>query len=177
MDLYVIVLIPHLDLKNKIKALKVEIQSLTGSKKALNSPAHITLQRPFRKESEIEDKLMKALKLFATKQKPFQVNLSNFDCFEPRVIFVNIQKSYELKKLHSDLNFVLLDHLNFKQKEINTTIHPHITIASGDLSQSWFYKIWPAYKDRKFMDSFNVQSIFLLKHNGKLWNVHQEFLF
>lgn len=177
MDLYFIALIPHQALRAEIRALKNEIFNNTGSKKALNSPAHITLQRPFRRNSEFEVNLISCLKLFADRQKSFTVSISGFDYFEPRVIFVNILKSKELYELHANLNLVLLDQLAFEQKEINVHIRPHITIATRDLSRNDFYKVWPAYKNRKYHGEFKAKSIFLLKHNGTSWGIMQEFLF
>lgn len=177
MDLYVIVLIPNLDLRKEIKVLKNEIKTNTGSKKALNSPAHITIQRPFRREVEFEEKLIHSLNVFASIQDLFTVTLAGFDCFEPRVIFVNVKKSKEIQKIHTELNSVLLDQLGFAHKEISLEIHPHITIANRDLSKRAFYKVWPTYKDRKFKAEFKVKSIFLLKHNGSSWDIFREFLF
>jgi len=177
MDLYVIVLIPNLELRKEIKLLKNEIKTRTGSKKALNSPAHITIQRPFRRDIVFEDNLINKLNVFAACQETFIVNLSGFDCFEPRVIFVDIKKSKEIQKLHIELNNVLLGQLDFELKEISLDIHPHITIANRDLSKSNFYKVWPSYNDREFEAEFKVKSIFLLKHNGSSWDTFREFLF
>jgi len=177
MALYFIALIPVPGLRKEIRSLKDEIKTVTGAKKALNSPAHITLQRPFKRIIEFEEKLISKLKLFAEAQYPFTVSLSGFDCFEPRVIFVAIQNSKEIQKLHTELNSFLLDYLDFETKEINTNIHLHITIATRDLNKNIFHKVWPRYKDRKFNRKFTVKSIFLLEHNGKSWDVIQEFLF
>jgi len=177
MDLYFIALIPHQALRAEISALKNEIFNNTGSKKALNSPAHITLQRPFRRNHEFEVNLISCLKLFASKQKSFKISLSGFDYFEPRVIFVDVLKSKELNILQTNLNLVLLDQLAFEQKELNVHIHPHMTIATRDLSKNAFYKVWPTYKNRRYHGEFTVKSIFLLKHNGTSWDILQEFLF
>lgn len=177
MALYFIALIPHAALRKEIRALKDEININSGAKKALNSPAHITLQRPFKRDTKFEGKLISKLKLFAETHYSFTVSLSGFDCFEPRVIFVAIQNSEEIQKLHTELNSLLVDHLDFESKEISTNIHPHITIATRDLSKKSFCDVWPTYKDRKFIRAYTAKSIFLLKHNGKSWNILQEFLF
>ena len=177
MALYFVALIPLTTLRKEIKALKNEIKINTGAEKALNAPAHITLQRPFKRTAEFEGKLISHLKLFASLQNSSIVSLTGFDSFEPRVIFVDVQNSNEIQKLHIGLNSVLLDELGFEKKEISTNIHPHITIATRDLSKEAFREVWPSYKDRKFKSEFRVKSIFLLKHNGKSWDVLQEFLF
>lgn len=177
MDLYFIALIPHPALSKEIRALKDEIYKNTGAKKAFNAPAHITIQRPFRRADTFENKLKDTLKLFAAGQNSFSIALSGFGCFEPRVIFVDVLKTTALLRLHADLYTVLSDDLDFKPKEMNETIHPHVTIATRDLNKSSFYKVWPTYKDREFENEFTAKSIFLLKHNGKIWEILDEFLF
>jgi 2'-5' RNA ligase len=177
MDLYFVALIPHLALRKEIKALKKEIHTNTGAKKALNSPAHITIQRPFKRDNCFEDNLVSNLNLFAAKQKSFVITLSGFDCFKPRTIFVDVQESPFLKKLNQEINSVLFDELDFDQKELSTNINPHITIATRDLNKKEFFRVWPTYKNRVFDAKFMVKSIFLLKHNGKNWDIIQEFLF
>ena len=177
MSLYFIALIPDLSLRKEIKVLKDEIYTNTGAKKALNSPAHITIQRPFRRDDDFEDLLVSNLKLFATDQKSFKVKLSGFNCFKPRTIFVDVIASQELNKLHQELNSLLTDQLAFEQKELSKNITPHVTIATRDLDKKEFYRVWPTYKNRVFNAKFTVRSIFLLKHNGKNWDTIQEFLF
>lgn len=177
MDLYLIALIPHLALRNDIKALKEEIYINTNAKKALNSPAHITIQRPFRREAAFEEKMIFSLDSFFEKQNSFEVFLSGFGCFTPRTIFVNVIASQELISLHQKLNTTLLDQLQFKEKELSKNITPHVTIANRDLNQTEFYRVWPNYKNREFDAVFTVKSIYLLKHNGENWDIIKEFLF
>ncbi len=79
MSLYFIALIPDLSLRKEIKALKDEIYTNTDAKKALNSPAHITIQRPFRRDNDFEDLLVSNLKLFMFGQKSFNPKNSLLD--------------------------------------------------------------------------------------------------
>jgi 2'-5' RNA ligase len=177
MDLYFIAVLPHLALRKEILSLKEEIFANTSAKKAINSPAHITIQRPFRRDRAFEEILTSHLELFAKKQNSFKISLSGFGCFDPRTIFVDVKESQELVNLHQELNFVLLDSLKFELKELNTNITPHVTIANRDLNQKEFYRVWPTYKNRVFNAEFTVKSIFLLKYNGRNWDIIQEFLF
>jgi len=177
MDLYFIAIIPHLTLRKEIFSLKEEIFTNTGAKKAMNSPAHITIQRPFRRDRAFEEILTSHLELFAKKRNSFKISLSGFSCFEPRTIFLDVKESQELAQLHQELNSVLIDSLKFESKELNTNITPHITIANRDLNKKEFYRVWPTYKNRLFNAEFTVISVFLLKHNGRNWDIIQEFLF
>ena len=177
MDLYFIAIIPHLSLRKEIFALKEEIFTKTSAKKAMNSPAHITIQRPFRRDCTFKEILTSHLESFTKKQNSFKISLFGFGCFEPRTIFVDVKESEKLVKLHYELNSLLLNTLDFEPKELNTNITPHVTIANRDLDKKEFYRIWPTYKNRLFNAEFTVKSIFLLKHNGRSWDIIQEFLF
>lgn len=177
MDLYFIALIPNHTLRKEIYALKEDLFTNTGAKKAMNSPAHITIQRPFRRDDSFENKLVSSLKQFAEKQNSFKISLSGFGCFEPKTIFIDVLESQELMKLHQELNSFLSDLLKYESKELNTNIKPHITIANRDLDKKEFYRVWLEYKTRIFNAEFSVKSIFLLKHNSKNWDIIQEFLF
>ena len=53
--------------------------------------------------------------------------------------------------------------------------HPHLTMAFRDLAPQMFSKAWDVYKDEPFESSFDVNKIWLLKHNGKSWDEHQSF--
>ena len=177
MALYLIALIPNLDLRNRIEALKLEIREKFGVKHALKSPAHITLQKPFKRIQEDEPILIRSLQKFASGQTSFQVDLSGFGCFPPRVLFVNIKNHKKIISLHAQLNKLLIETLGFKEEETNQNIHPHITIATRDLSEKDFKRVWKEFETRVFETSFLVKSIFLLKHNGKIWDIFQEFQF
>jgi len=177
MDLYFIAIIPHLTLRKEILTLKEEIFTNTGAKKAMNSPAHITIQRPFRRNRAFEKIMISNLESFAKKRNTFKISLSGFGCFEPRTIFVDVKEPQKLVQLHQELNSILLNTLDFEPKELNTNITPHVTIAIRDLDKKEFYRVWPSYKNKLFNAEFTVKSIFLLKHNGRSWDIIQEFLF
>lgn len=176
-NLYFIALIPDENIREEVRLLKEEISERYGAKHALKSPAHITLQRPFRRMEVQEEKLIRTLKEFAAVQKDFKIRLSGFDRFEPRVIFIKISEHKRLKKIHFDLKEVLLKELDFQEKEISKNMHPHMTLATRDLEPDYFYKAWAEFKDRGFEADFWVKSIFLLKHNGKYWDIFKEFPF
>ena len=82
-----------------------------------------------------------------------------------------------LKSLYPDLIRFLLDEMLFTPEELKSKFHPHMTIATRDLTGEAFHKAWPQYKKREFQAKFHVHSIFLLKHNGKTWDIFREFGF
>jgi len=175
--LYFISIVPPGEIRTKIKSLKEEMRDQFNAKHALKAPAHITLQMPFRREEKFESQLIPELKSFAAEQIPFEINLNGFDCFEPRVIFVKITNHKPVQILYGNLRESLIDKLSFDPDKLKHEIHPHMTIATRDLKEDAFYKAWDEFKNRPFEDSFKTNSITLLKHNGKDWDIYKEFLF
>jgi len=164
-------------LRDVIGEMKTEMKRDFSSSHALKSPAHITVQMPFKMTAENEPQIVKALKEFAAGEKPFLVELDSFGAFAPRVIFIKVREHFNITGLHSRLKDVLLAQMGFPQDEIMTVVHPHITLATRDLSRDNFGQAWPKFEGREFAASFEVNSIFLLKHNGRNWDIFGEFTF
>lgn len=177
MSLYFIALIPQYALRKQIKQLKQEMKLQFKAKHALKSPAHITLQRPFIRNEENELLLLNNLKEFSSIQQPFNIDLLGFGCFTPRVIFVKIANHEPIITMYKQLKKVLIKKLGFNKTEIASSIFPHITIATKDLTEDAFKAAWPKFEKRAFKATFLVNSLFLLKHNGKYWDIYKEFGF
>ncbi|WP_089377264.1 2'-5' RNA ligase family protein [Lutibacter flavus] len=176
-NLYYIGLLPHFKLRKEVKVLKEELMVHFNTKSALKSPAHITLQKPFKFSKIKEHFLIETLKHFAEQQNQFNINLNGFGCFSRRVIFIDVTNHKPVLSIHAELKKLLFHELEFKENEISSKIYPHITIATRDLSKENFDKAWPLFEFRKFKASFLVNSLFLLKHNGKFWDIYKEFQF
>jgi 2'-5' RNA ligase len=177
MDLYFIALIPHRELREEIRKIKERMKTEYGAGHALKSPAHITLQMPFKRSSEDETKLSAVLRSFASTEEPFKVELNGYDAFAPRVIFVKITQPVTVRALHLRLKEVLLTDLHFSPGEIMKDVQPHITVATRDLSKEAFNEAWTKLLKEEFKASFDVHSVFLLKHNGRNWDILEEFPF
>lgn len=170
-------MLPDIKLREEIRAIKEEFSRDFSASHALKSPAHVTLQMPFKRNSEYEPVMTNALKEFAATEKPFTVELDGFGAFAPRVIFIRIREHHHISGVHSRLSEVLLAHMGFSSGEILNVIHPHITLATRDLSRDSFGQAWPLFEKRKFTGTFTVNSLFLLKHNGRNWDILREFTF
>jgi 2'-5' RNA ligase len=176
-QLYFIAIIPHRELRDEIRAVKERMRDQYGAGHALKSPAHITLQRPFKRLPSEERRMCDALAGFAVKEKPFTVELNGYGAFVPRVIFIKIVEPSPVKSLHGRLREVLLTDLGFGPDEIMNDLKPHITVATRDLVKTEFSDAWQEMKDEEFVSSFEVRSIYLLRHNGRSWDIHEEFPF
>jgi 2'-5' RNA ligase len=176
-NLYFIALLPHRELGEKVRRIKERMKAQYGAGHALKSPAHITLQMPFKRSSADEALLEETLCRFAATEQPFILDLKGYSAFAPRVIFIKIVDPNPAIELHSRLKKVLLEDLHFQKDEVMKSVEPHITIATRDLTKAAFIKAWPEFKEEEFSASFDVRSIFLLKHNGRNWDILKEFPF
>lgn len=140
-------------------------------------PAHITLQIPFKHAEEAEPDMIKALENFAREKEAFVVKLSGFDNFPPRVIFIRVVDHLPIVRLHNELHQVLSDLIEQDNRKKSSPVHPHVTVASRDLSKEAYRQAWPEFKNRNFKARFDVRSFHLLKHNGKIWKLHREIFF
>ena len=176
-ELYLIALVPHEKLRSSIRDLKLEMKGRFDASHALIAPAHITLQMPFRRDEAFEKTLFNELEHFASGQQIFDITLNGFDAFPPRVIFIKIENHQPIIELHSTFQEMLKTSLGFTDKELMSRFHPHLTIATRDLSKKKFQKACPEFKERDFMASFSADGLYLLKHNGKHWELYREFEF
>ena len=174
--LYFIAVVPEEEnLRVALHQLKLEISTTYSTYHALKSPPHITLQRPFKRDESFEKEILTALKKFAASQTPFNVLLKGYGAFPPKVLYLKIDDHTPFESIHQELNLVLKHQLRFSDKELNTKIHPHLTLAHRDLDEKNFSRAWKKFKSFKFEAAFTAQNVYLLKHNGENWNIHKKF--
>lgn len=174
---YFIAIIPPEPVFSEVEKIKLEISQKYNNKSALRSPAHITLHMPFEIKEEKENQLIEKISGFRFSES-FTIELKNFSCFEPKVIFIDVVKKETLNDLQKQLVFHVKSNLNiFNQYEDLRPYHPHLTIAFRDLKKTDFYLALEEYKNKSFSGAFQVNSFFLLKHTGKIWLKHKEFFF
>ena len=173
--LYFIALVPDEELEKQIRQLKEEVKEKYNSEKALRLPAHITLQIPFNMNHEHEGVVTEALQKVADKADALKLQLSGFGNFSGRVIYIDVANPAPVVQLHKEIRKALSSVIHVEEK--NSEIHPHITIATRDLSRKEFQKAWPEFKQRNFNASFVANSFTLFKHNGKSWDVLKKFCF
>ncbi|MES2132427.1 MAG: RNA 2',3'-cyclic phosphodiesterase [Bacteroidota bacterium] len=174
---YFIAIVPPEPVLSSIQTIKQTIFEEYGTKGALRSPGHITLHMPFSWEENKEEKLVTELSSFKF-EKSLSIQLKDYDCFEPRVVFITVTENQELYTLQKELVKQAKQKLQlFNQSDDMRGFHPHITVAFRDLKKPVFYKMWEEYQSKEFTAEFECSSICLLKHVDQNWEVHKEFNF
>jgi 2'-5' RNA ligase len=159
-----------------VESIKQQLFAEYGLKGALRSPAHITLHRPFMWEERKESELLETLSEF-TFEGNFQVELKDFNFFEPRVIYIDVISNPQLEELHSHLTRHARTNLRlFNEAGDMRGFHPHVTVAFRDLKKPLFYSIKPLFVHRSFSAAFQCNGFSLLKHDGR-WNERMFFPF
>ncbi len=174
---YFIAIVPPTQIADSIYEIKKSVFLNYKSKGALRSPAHITLHMPFSFDDDKEGKLITVLSQFKFKSE-VPILLINFNCFEPRVVFIDVQQN----NLLTELQLQLVKHCKtnlqlFNQADDKRGFHPHVTIAFRDLKKQQFYEVWNEYESKTCKYEFKSNSICLLKQVADNWIVFKEFSF
>lgn len=176
--LYFIAILPPEDIAEHVQKVKKEFMEKYDSKEAYGKPPHFTLQIPFRIPEAEEEVIIPPLTFFASDQQPFTVTLSGFNHFRDDVIYIDVADPTDMKSLHHNLITFLQNEMGFTNKMIRSkSLTPHMTVAYRDLNSENFAKAWKVFKNRSFDFTFEVKSIFLLKHDYKQWQPFYEFRF
>ncbi|MBT8191301.1 MAG: 2'-5' RNA ligase family protein [Bacteroidia bacterium] len=176
--LYFIAIVPGEPVFSEILAFKTEFKDRFNSTAALRSPPHITLHMPFKWNQDKEDELIKPLCTLAGEQQSFKLSLHDFGAFPPRVIFVQVNENTELNKLQQVVQNIAKTkwHIHTPGSGTQRPFRPHMTIAFRDLKKSAFHGAWVEFKERRYVNTFEVKDLCLLKHNGKSWDVMERIL-
>lgn len=100
--------------------------------------------------------------------------LKNFNCFKPRVIFVDVEQKDELQGLQNRLEEQLKLELELAM-DSHHDFNPHLTVAFKDLKSSIFPEAWEYFSQIEYERQFLVSEITLLENNGREWVVFEQF--
>ena len=176
--LYFIAIMPPDEIAQRVQEVKKEFVKKYDSEEAYNKPPHFTLRAPFKAPEEIEETIVPQLIFFAEDQSPFTVQLSGFNHFRDDVIYIDVEDPAPMQALHADLQEYVQNEMGFSnRKGNNNRFTPHMTVAYRDLTPDNFEMAWKEFRNRAFDYSFEVNSIYLLKHDYKQWQPFYEFNF
>lgn len=172
-DRHFVALVPPPDLGQRARALQREAVERYGSRAALRSPPHITLQPPFPWPRDRQAALDACLDRFAADREPFPVEIDGFGAFPPRVVFLQPRSSPALSALQRDLADRLAAELAIVDRHRGRPFRPHLTLAFRDLDRAGFARAWADWGDRPFRAEFWAGALALLCHDGRVWQVRR----
>ncbi|MEO0760128.1 MAG: 2'-5' RNA ligase family protein [Cyanobacteria bacterium J06648_16] len=171
---FFIALVPPQVIQSEANAVRQVFADRFNSRKAFNSPPHVTLQPPFRWPLAEIDRLLQAVAAFADEQPPFSVQLQGFGAFPPRVIYIDVVKTPALDRLKADLSSHLAEQLGIHASDPDRPFCPHMTVAFRDLTRSAFRQAWPEFEQRSYQAAFTADKLTLLIFKQQ-WVIHSEY--
>lgn len=175
-DRFFVALLPPQPLQDEITAIKQEIWQRFGSKAALKSPPHITLQPPFLWPLAEAPELERHLETFAQTQPAVPVQLQGYSAFAPRVIYVDVVQTARLMAVQDAIAPYLEQTCGILDRVGKTRpFIPHVTVGFRDLSPAAFHRAWAEFEPRPFAAEFVAHALTLLRHDGHIWQIFSEF--
>ncbi|MGV8982750.1 2'-5' RNA ligase family protein [Clostridium sp.] len=139
-------------------------------------PAHFTIKAPFEYDGSIHD-LEIALEKFSKENRSARYNISNYDHFDERVIYMKVEMSKEGIELHEKLIDTIdsLPYIDFDKKDGKNKIF-HVTVASKKINHI-YTQLWEfvSTKPCSFRCEFNNVSIYKWEENT--WLLHKKYEF
>ncbi len=158
---YLLVLNPHEELRNKIKAVKEEFYTAYKAPNARWGKPHITLVK-FDQYAMMEERIVNRFKTVAMGYHPFKVELKDFGSFPSHSIYINVTTKEPIKNLVKEMRpFQQLMKLNHDNKP-HFIDEPHLTIARK-LAPWQYEKGWLEYSRKHFTGRFIADSMLLLR--------------
>lgn len=159
---YLLVLMPHEELWNKIQKVKEEFADQYQSAHARWTKPHVALAN-FTQYEMMEERLINRIKTVAMGQYPFKVELKDFGSFPSHTIYINVTSRVPIQDLVKNIRteaqkLMKLDDEN----KPHFMMEPHITI--GRKLKPWQYeKAWLEYSQKHFSGKFIANKMLLLK--------------
>jgi 2'-5' RNA ligase len=121
---------------------------------------HLTFQGGMKTN---KNDISKELQEFASKIKPFNIEIDGFSHFDDMVIYLEVKKSRRLLDLNRKCNKFLKKYCDVITLYTPESWIPHITIAMDDLTPANFKKAWGILKNREFRFKQTLHNLHLIK--------------
>ncbi|MGD1846655.1 MAG: 2'-5' RNA ligase family protein [Salibacteraceae bacterium] len=173
---FFIALVPPEALSEEIMVWKRYFERQFNSRAALRSPPHLTLHMPFLWPEKRESELHASFSALAQSSSDFTIHLQGFGAFPPRVIYVAVAPQPELLAFQEKVAIAARKELHLLHPtHKGHGFHPHITVAFRDLRKTDFETAWKQLETTSFKATWNISDLAVLKHDGKRWNIWQQF--
>lgn len=178
MPKYFIAIIPPRIIYQEIVDFQKEIEKDYDAIHAQKAPPHITIIPPFdcieRKVEMLEQSISES---FTQNHFKGTIRLTNFQRFESRTLFVDVEKNESFEKFCKNLKQLFLQQKIIKQREEKHFFVPHITLANKDINKRDFKTLWSVFSKKQYQNSFDLTHLSILELKGNRWFVKKEITF
>ncbi len=157
---YLIVLLPHEDLRNRINNIKKDFTEKYNTPPALTTKPHLALAS-FSVWEMMEEKLLQKLHVIAMGLPPFKVDLKDYESFPTHTIYINVQSKLPITNLVKSLKEAKRL-MRCPGKEPFFVATPYIPIARK-LPSAIYDQAWKEFSHRHITASFIADGMLLLK--------------
>ncbi len=131
---------------------------------------------PLRLSSKQVHRLKGILDDFCSDQHALTLELKDFGCFAPKVIFIDVVPHKELIDLQNRLTDTLKRKMSiFNANYRDGVFHPHVTLAFRDLRKSKFHLAWEKFNKKDFSERVTVKHLTLLIHREGRWHPESKY--
>ena len=174
---YMLVLVPHEELRNRIFTVKREFYDNYKAPSAIGGKPHVALVK-FDQLEMMEERIVNRLKTIAMGYPPFKVELKDFGSYPSHTIFINVTSKLPIQNLVKELKEAQRLMKSDNEHKPHFMDEPNITIARKLVP--WQYeKGWLEYSHRHFTGRFIADSMMLLKRRegDRNYQIVQRFQF
>lgn len=160
---YMLVLVPHEELRNKIRKVKDEFAEKYNTPLTKYLKSHIALVR-FNNWSMMEEKIIQRLQHIALGISPFKIELKDYSCYPSHTIYINVTTKLPVQNLVKELKVAQRLFKCMNDQKPHFLEEPHIGIARK-LKPWQFEQAWLEFSHRQFTGRFISDHMLLLKRS------------
>jgi 2'-5' RNA ligase len=176
---YFIAILPPTNISHDVLSFQQQIEQEFQAVHAQKVPPHITIIPPFESDKEKLELFIHKLNVFLNEQKEqaIEIQLSGFQHFANRTLFVDVAKNVAFETFCKALKLLFNQQKIIKQRAEKHFFIPHLTIANKDLKKRDFKTAWEYFKKVNYEGSFKLNAISILQHDGEKWNTFKSINF
>ncbi len=175
-QMYYIALLCPQEIDADMDVYKDQMREQYGCEVAAKSPAHITLITPFWMSDGKYKDLVEKLTDFQSIITEVSLDVNGFNCFNKRVIFADVPATDNLIALQEQLETYLKNNGFPFIREAKKPFHPHITIATRDITEEQFDDAWPKFENLPYSASFSTNALHVMRLVDEQWTHAGEFI-
>ena len=159
--------------KAKVTRLRNEISKKFDLHAALKTPPHITLKYPF--DTDNIEPVIQALTTFTKNLKPFPFTLKNFNHFDDRVWYVDVNANPKHRPLQNRIIKLVYKALSLPPEPHDQYRTPHVTLAYKDLTAEKFALVEKFLANKSINLKIRFNNISILKLVNNKWRIYRKF--